>query len=89
MFSQNKNEIRMGDVLIRQDAGVVWATLDRPRVINALNDGLVEGLEQAVAKKYGRRFANWSYAGDGKVDCTWKRDGRDLKCRATAVPCAD
>ena len=48
MSSQNKIEFRLGDVLIRQDAGVVWATLDRPKVVNALNDGLVEGLEQTL-----------------------------------------
>jgi enoyl-CoA hydratase/carnithine racemase len=40
---------RVGDVLIRQSPGVVEATIDRPRVFNALNDGVVTGLEHAVA----------------------------------------
>ena len=41
--------LRVGDVVIRRMPGVVEATLDRPKVINALNDGLVSGLEHAIA----------------------------------------
>ena len=40
---------RVGDVLIRHTGAAIEATLDRPRTINALNDGLVQGLEHAVA----------------------------------------
>lgn len=39
---------RIGDVLIRQAPNVVEATIDRPRVFNALNDGVVTGLEGAL-----------------------------------------
>ncbi|MEP6609794.1 MAG: enoyl-CoA hydratase/isomerase family protein, partial [Burkholderiaceae bacterium] len=39
---------RVGDVVIRLMPGVVDATLDRPEVINALNDALVNGLERAI-----------------------------------------
>jgi enoyl-CoA hydratase/carnithine racemase len=39
---------RIGDVLIRQSPSTVEVTLNRPAKINALNDGLVEGLEHAI-----------------------------------------
>lgn len=41
--------VRVGDVVIRRMPAVIEATLDRPKVINALNDGLVRGLEHAIA----------------------------------------
>ena len=40
---------RVGDVIIRHRPGVIEATLDRPKVINALNEGVVSGLEHTVA----------------------------------------
>lgn len=40
---------RVGDVVIRRTPRVVEATLDRPQVINSLNDGVVTGLEHAIA----------------------------------------
>ena len=39
---------RIGDVLIRKAPHVVEATIDRPRVFNALNDAVVSGLERAL-----------------------------------------
>lgn len=39
---------RIGDVLVRQTPHVVEATIDRPRVFNALNDAVVSGLERAL-----------------------------------------
>lgn len=49
MTSDNSKSERVGDVVIRRAPGMVSATLDRPKVINALNDGIVQGLERALA----------------------------------------
>ncbi len=49
MSETMESAVRVGDVVIRRTPGVVEATLDRPKVINALNEGVVSGLEHAVA----------------------------------------
>lgn len=49
MISENGESVRVGDVVIRRGPGMVSATLDRPKVVNALNDGIVQGLEHALA----------------------------------------
>ncbi len=45
--------------------------------------------ERTVAKRHGRRFADWNYAADGKVDCTWNDRGNRIRCVARAVACAE
>ncbi len=40
--------VRIGDVLIDRRPGVVHATIDRPEARNAINDGVIEGLDGAV-----------------------------------------
>lgn len=39
---------RIGDVVVGRRPGVVAATIDRPEVRNAINDGVIEGLEGAL-----------------------------------------
>lgn len=39
---------RIGDVRIDRRPGVVYATIDRPEARNAINDGVIEGLDGAV-----------------------------------------
>lgn len=49
MNADQEAAARVGDVVVRRMPGVIEATLDRPKVINALNDGVVNGLEHAIA----------------------------------------
>lgn len=39
---------RFGDVLVHHRAGAVYATIDRPEVYNAINNGVIEGLAGAI-----------------------------------------
>lgn len=39
---------RMGEVVVSRTPGVVWATLDRPEARNAINEGIISGLDAAV-----------------------------------------
>ena len=55
--------------------------------IQAARNAAMASWERVVAKKRGRRFAVWTYAGDGVVDCVWNRRGNIIRCRATAVAC--
>ena len=71
--------IRVGDVLIRQTPGVIEATLDRPRVFNALNEGIVLGLEHVVAAAEESNAAVVVLRGAGGNFCS----GADLKHVAT------
>ena len=59
----------------------------RPQIQSARNAAM-SAWEQAAARNHGRRFASWSYAADGAVDCSWNTAGNKIKCRARAVPCA-
>lgn len=46
--------------------------------------------EFGVARRDGRRFANWNYSIERGVTCTWRGDGRNAiyTCTANAQPCA-
>ena len=46
--------------------------------------------EYGVARRDGRRFADWNYSIERGVTCTWRGDARDAiyTCTATAQPCA-
>ena len=57
--------------------------------IQSARNASMSAWESAVANKHGRRYARWTYAGDGSVDCSWNTAGNKIKCRAKAVPCAD
>lgn len=59
----------------------------RPQIQSARNAAM-SAWEQATVRKHGRRYASWSYAGDGSVDCSWNTVGNKIRCRAKAVPCA-
>lgn len=45
--------------------------------------------ERAIAKRHGRRFADWSYAADGRIDCSWNDRGNRIRCVARAAACAE
>ena len=60
----------------------------RGNIMSAMNAAM-GAWEQATAKRHGRRYAHWYYAGDGTVDCSWNKRGNVIRCRAKAVPCAD
>lgn len=67
--------VRVGDVLIRETPGVVEATLDRPQVFNALNEGVVSGLEHAIASAERNDATVLVLRGAGGNFCS----GADLK----------
>ena len=43
--------------------------------------------ENSVSRRYGSKYANWTYSGDRTFDCSWNGDGRRIRCVADAVPC--
>ena len=60
----------------------------RQNIQSAMNTAMASW-ERAVAKRHGRKYGHWEYAADGTVDCTWNSRGRDIRCRARAVACAE
>lgn len=72
---------RVGDVVIRHTPGVIEATLDRPQVINCLNDGLVAGLEHAIALTEATDSILLVLRGAGGNFCA----GADLKYVGTLI----
>jgi len=68
----------MAELEIRQDGEVVWATLNRPERLNALNPSLVEGLRDFFTGLYWRRDVRVVVlCGAGNAFCA----GLDLKER--------
>jgi len=66
MESRNDGKVHSGSDMDRDMApsvittledGVIWISLNRPEVRNALDEGLIEGLRQAVEKAAGEREA--------------------------------
>jgi hypothetical protein len=45
--------------------------------------------QSAVARKNGKRFANWYYSGDRTINCNWNDRGNRIRCQAVAVPCGE
>jgi hypothetical protein len=43
--------------------------------------------ENAVARKYGSRYARWNYSGDRTFNCNWNARGDRIACNAEAIPC--
>ena len=43
--------------------------------------------EPAAAKRYGRRFADFSYSGERQFSCTWNDAGTRYRCTVSARPC--
>ena len=43
--------------------------------------------ENSVSRRYGSKYAAWTYSGDRTFDCSWNGDGRRIRCVADAVPC--
>ena len=73
---------RAGDVVIcRRDDGVVAAQLDRPRVINALDDAMAAGLERAVDVAHSTGAKALVLRGSGGNFCA----GADLRYVARLV----
>ncbi len=70
---------RIGDVMVRQTPHVVEATMDRPRVLNALNDAIVSGLEGALDIAEKNDATVLVLRGAGSNFCS----GADLKYVAT------
>lgn len=68
--------------------GVTTVGQVRPQIQSARNAAM-SSWEHAVARKFGRRYANWSYAGVGSVNCSWNKTGKKISCLANAVPCAE
>lgn len=79
MTSDNRESERVGDVVICRTPGMVSATLDRPKVINALNDGIVQGLERALALTLEADSILFVLRGSGGNFCA----GADLKYVST------
>lgn len=68
----------MAELEIRQDGDVVWATMNRPERLNALNPALVEALREFFTGLYWRRDVRVVVlAGAGGAFCA----GLDLKER--------
>jgi enoyl-CoA hydratase/carnithine racemase len=65
---------RIGEVLIETRDPVVTATIDRPRVRNAINQGVVDGLSAAVEIALDRRATVLVLRGSGGTFCA----GADL-----------
>lgn len=53
---------------------------------NARNSAIA-AWQRATAKKYGRRFADYTYSGDRSFACTWDARGINYRCGVTALPC--
>jgi enoyl-CoA hydratase/carnithine racemase len=70
---------RVGDVLVRQAPHVVEATIDRPRVFNALNDAVVSGLERALDIAEETEASVFVLRGAGSNFCS----GADLEYAST------
>src|SRR5579859_170916 len=69
----------MDELELRQDGEVVWATMNRPQRLNALNPGLVDALRDFFQGLYWRRDVRVVVLGGaGKAFCA----GLDLKDRA-------
>ena len=75
MSDATETATRVGDVIIRSTPGVIEATLDRPQVINALNEGIVSGLEHAVTLVEESDSILLVLRGSGRNFCA----GADLK----------
>ncbi len=60
---------------------------DERHDIRAARAAAISEWQHEVAEHHGARFASWNYAADGSVTCSWKGEGRHIRCVAKAVPC--
>jgi hypothetical protein len=58
------------------------------RSMSSARGAAIAAWQQAVAKRYGSRFANWYYSADRTFECSWDASGRNIRCIAIAGPCA-
>jgi hypothetical protein len=49
----------------------------------------IQAWEAAVARRSGKRFADWYYSGDRTFTCSWNTRGDRIRCQASAVPCGE
>ncbi|MGV9836547.1 enoyl-CoA hydratase/isomerase family protein [Nocardia niigatensis] len=68
------NEFRVGDVAVSCSESVVWAVIDRPDAMNAVNEAVLEGLAAAVETANTERAKVLIIRGSGGTFCT----GADL-----------
>ncbi|MFQ5809147.1 MAG: enoyl-CoA hydratase/isomerase family protein, partial [Armatimonadota bacterium] len=66
---------KVGHVVIEADGGVVRATIDRPEVKNAIDDGVIQGLEAVVEQAELERARVLVLRGAGGTFCA----GADLR----------
>lgn len=62
--------IRIGDVLVKTSDDVVMATIDRPGVKNAINEGVIEGLDAALGIAEGSQAKVLVIRGAGGCFCS-------------------
>ncbi len=74
MLTSTQLPIRIGDVLVRCEAGVLRAEIDRPASKNAINTAVIDGLEGAVDIATNTRARVLVLSGAGGTFCS----GADL-----------
>jgi hypothetical protein len=55
--------------------------------MRAARDAARSAWENAVARRYGDKYASWTYSGDRTFECSWNGDGSRIRCIADALPC--
>lgn len=65
----------------------VKATGDIAGSMSSARASAIAAWESAVARQYGRRYADWYYSADRTFTCSWDASGRRIRCVAIAGPC--